>query len=132
MKVDWIQGCRGCVNEMEPYHHHVCTECSDHDKHTDRKVIKIMSENDVVNNPSHYMLFPEYGVEVRDLLEVLLMKIQEAPDKNVPAKTLMFESDYVQMMQYVLRFMQKNGKEDLEKGRYFLDKMIEAYEHATV
>ena len=124
MKVDWIQGCRGCVNEMEPYHHHVCTECSDHDKHTDRKVIKIMSENDVVNNPSHYMLFPEYGVEVRDVIERLVNKFNNEPG--------MLIADYVQMMQYVMRFMQKNGVEDLKKGRWYLDKMIEAYEHATV
>jgi hypothetical protein len=39
----------------------------------------------------------------------------------------LFESDYVQLMQYLMRFMDKNGKEDLEKARWYLDKMISAY-----
>ena len=39
----------------------------------------------------------------------------------------LFQSDYVQLMQYLMRFMDKNGKEDLEKARWYLDKMIQAY-----
>ena len=39
----------------------------------------------------------------------------------------MFAADYVQLMQYLMRFMDKNGKEDLEKARWYLDKMISAY-----
>ena len=41
----------------------------------------------------------------------------------------MFVADYVQMMQYGMRFMDKNGKEDLEKMRWYLDKLIDEYEH---
>jgi hypothetical protein len=41
---------------------------------------------------------------------------------------VLFEADYVQMLQYVMRFMDKNGVEDLKKARWYLDKMIEAYE----
>ena len=40
----------------------------------------------------------------------------------------MFISDYIQMMQYVLRFYNKNGKEDLMKAQWYLDRLIESYE----
>lgn len=76
---------------------------------------------DEVKQPSHYMLKP--GLEVRDVLELLINKI------HVSGVGLnLFTSDYVQMMQYLMRFMDKNGKQDLEKARWYLDKLIEAYE----
>ncbi len=88
---------------------------------------------DIVNKPKHYMLFDEMeikergfegqGVEVRDVIEKLVEKVDEA---HLPYSAL-FSSDYVQLMQYLMRFMDKNGKEDLEKARWYLDKMIEAY-----
>jgi hypothetical protein len=31
-------------------------------------------------------------------------------------------------MQYGMRFMEKNGVEDLKKMRWYLDKLIEAYD----
>ena len=87
---------------------------------------------DIVSKPKHYMLFDEMevkgrgiraeGIEVRDVLEKLVSKI-----RSKPAMTGLFESDYVQLMQYLMRFMDKNGKEDLEKARWYLDKMIQAY-----
>jgi hypothetical protein len=81
-----------------------------------------------VTRPQHYMLFEDKGIEVRDVLEKLVNKIREGQNvpfwKGVP----MFESDYVQMMQYGMRFMEKNGVEDLKKMRVYLDKMIEAYD----
>jgi hypothetical protein len=80
---------------------------------------------DTVDKPKHYMLFEEHGVEVRDVIERLVengMKGNWVPD------TPLFISDYVQMLQYVMRFMHKNGKEDLEKARWYLDKMIAAYD----
>ena len=49
---------------------------------------------------------------------VAVKKINEA--SNIPDSPL-FVSDYVQMMQYFMRFMEKNGKEDLEKGQWCLD-----------
>ena len=85
-------------------------------------------QDDPVNRPLHYMLFEDKGIEVRDVLEKLVNKIREGQNvpfwKGVP----MFESDYVQMMQYGMRFMDKNGVEDLKKMRWYLDKMIEAYD----
>ena len=79
-------------------------------------------EEDVVNKPSHYMLKP--GLEVRDVLECLVGKFDYGvyPDNNL------FVSDYVQMMQYGMRFMDKGGKQDLQKMRWYLDKLIEAYD----
>ena len=79
---------------------------------------------DVVKRPSHYILKP--GLEVRDVLELLVDKLQQT--LPYPGNTPLFESDYVQMMQYLMRFMNKNGKQDLEKARWYLDKLIEAYE----
>jgi hypothetical protein len=77
--------------------------------------------NDVVDRPKHYML--QEGLEVRDVLKLLVDKIY---DQGSPAEAL-FISDYVQLMQYLMRFMDKNGVEDLKKARYYLDEMIEAY-----
>jgi hypothetical protein len=81
-----------------------------------------------VTKPKHYMLFEDKSIEVRDVLEKLVNKIREG--QNVPfwKGVTMFESDYVQMMQYGMRFMEKNGVEDLKKMRVYLDKMIEAYD----
>ena len=90
---------------------------------------------DIVRKPKHYMLFDEMeikergfegqGVEVRDVLEKLTWKLyQSGQCSEVP----LFLSDYVQLMQYLMRFMDKNGKEDLEKARVYLNWMIEAYE----
>lgn len=84
---------------------------------------------DAVKQPSHYMLKP--GLEVRDVLALLVEKIKIEDDKDdwtQPYAHPLFISDYVQMMQYLMRFMNKNGKQDLEKARWYLDKLIEAYE----
>lgn len=79
---------------------------------------------DAVKQPSHYMLKP--GLEVRDVLELLVDKLQQT--LPYPGNTPLFEADYVQMMQYLMRFMDKNGKQDLEKAEYYLKKLIESYE----
>lgn len=87
------------------------------------------SAYDIVSKPKHYMLFDELeikerafegrGIEVRDVLEMLVLKLEP--------KDGLFESDYVQLMQYLMRFMDKNGVEDLKKARWYLDKMIDSY-----
>lgn len=85
----------------------------------------------VISKPKHYMLFAwdelptgGGGVEVRDVLKKLVDKCYTTA---MPEDASLFISDYVQLMQYLMRFMDKNGKEDLEKARWYLDKMIEAY-----
>ena len=93
---------------------------------------------DVVSKPKHYMLFDETeiaqrsaddkGVEVRDVIEKLVNKFgNRGFEVNFPLGSPLFESDYVQLMQYLMRFMDKNGVEDLKKARWYLDKMIESY-----
>lgn len=79
------------------------------------------TDYDVVSKPKHYMLFEEEGIEVRDVIKKLVGKLKYFDP--------MFIADYVQMMQYGMRFMDKNGKEDLEKMRWYLDKLIDEYEH---
>ena len=96
--------------------------------------------HDVVNKPKHYMLFSKddvrgffadnKGIEVRDVLEKLIGKMQDASLDKSPStfQCPLFEADYVQLMQYLMRFMDKNGVEDLKKARWYLDKLIEAYD----
>lgn len=121
-----------------------CTKCAFMDKWVDRKlyirkptspdfrplkeVIDTWISNDdfptdydVVSKPKHYMLFEDQGIEVRDVIKKLVGKLKYFGP--------MFVADYVQMMQYGMRFMDKNGKEDLEKMRWYLDKLIDEYEH---
>ena len=79
-------------------------------------------EDEVVNSPSHYQLMD--GIEVRDIIAVLVDKIYNQGSPAVP----LFISDYVQLMQYLMRFMDKNGVEDLKKAQYYLTELIEAYD----
>jgi hypothetical protein len=85
---------------------------------------------DMVNKPKHYMLFEKEGIEVRDVIEKLVWKVKMDTGRNVPDWEMapMFDSDYTQMMQYLMRFMDKNGVEDLQKAKWYLDKLIEAYD----
>lgn len=83
------------------------------------------SMNDIVNKPKHYILMD--NLEVRDVLAALVDKMRHDDDQVVPGNAL-FESDYVQMMQYLMRFMDKNGVEDLRKARWYLEKLIAAYD----
>ena len=79
----------------------------------------------VISKPKHYMLFEDKGVEVRDVIEKLVDKCYS--DGLATRGSSLFISDYVQLMQYLMRFMDKNGVEDLKKARWYLDKMIESY-----
>ena len=84
--------------------------------------------HDPVNKPKHYMLFPKEGIEVRDVIEKLVEKLAASRNNSLPIYAL-YDADYVQLMQYLMRFMDKNGKEDLLKAQFYLDKLIEGYEH---
>lgn len=83
---------------------------------------------DTVSKPKHYMLFEEEGIEVRDVIRELVAKIANKTGQGELSWSPLAESDYVQMMQYLMRFMDKNGVEDLKKARWYLDKLIEAYD----
>lgn len=80
---------------------------------------------DTISKPKHYMLFEQEGIEVRDVLEKLADKCYS--DGLATQGSSLFISDYVQLMQYLMRFMDKNGVEDLKKARWYLDKMISSY-----
>lgn len=88
---------------------------------------EVSKKPDMVNSPPHYVLFPEYGVEVRDVAQKLADKLLKSK-YNLPQNSL-FMSDYVQMMYYGMRFMEKNGVEDLKKMQWYLQKVIDAYEN---
>ncbi len=81
---------------------------------------------DAVTRPRHYMLFEDKGIEVRDVIEKLVSKFDGEVEHQFYSH--MFISDYVQLMQYLMRFYDKNGVEDLKKAEYYLKKMIEAYD----
>lgn len=83
------------------------------------------SDFDMVKKPKHYMLFPDKGIEVRHILEKLAEKCDMSP--NVP-KGSFFVSDYVQAMQYGMRFMDKGGREDIAKMVWYLERCLEAYD----
>jgi hypothetical protein len=80
--------------------------------------------HDPVSKPKHYMLFEDEGIEVRDVIEKLVEKFEMSSMSH----PYMCVADYVQMMQYLMRFMDKNGVEDLKKARWYLDKLIDAYD----
>ena len=85
-------------------------------------VVKLqMNKHDPVSKPKHYMLFEDKNIEVRDLMELLANRLQAAD------YSAMFISDYIQAMQYMLRFDQKNGKEDICKAVWYFNKMLESY-----
>lgn len=76
---------------------------------------------DIVNKPKHYILDEAKGIEVRDVCAAVANRMQESGKYSG-----MFISDYVQALQYILRFDLKNGIQDLEKAGFYLNKMIEA------
>lgn len=82
---------------------------------------------DAVSKPKHYMLFPEKNIEVRDVIEKLVEKLTLKGEDRL-GYSGMFVADYVQLMQYLMRFMDKNGVEDLKKARWYLNKLIDAYD----
>lgn len=141
--------CNGCFYQEVDPREAPCNSCFATAKYVHRDVFKDVSDSpvfkqtgklsweyDTVNKPKHYMLFsPEdigmrsaddKGIEVRDVIEKLVDKMWSAP---MPTNGgAMQYADYVQLMQYLMRFMDKNGVEDLKKARWYLDKMIDAYE----
>ena len=88
------------------------------------------TQYDPVSKPLHYMLFPEKGIEVRDVCKKLADKLHNGSMVPYLEKHTLFVSDYVQMMQYGMRFMDKNGVEDLKKMKWYLDKLIDAYDES--
>lgn len=78
-------------------------------------------EFNVVTKPKHYQLIPEQNIEVKHIVAILADRLGTNGYNGA------FIGDYVQLMQYLMRFDEKNGKEDLEKAKEFLGGMLEKY-----
>lgn len=79
-----------------------------------RESMKMEAEvlTDPVARPAHYQ--SEDGIEAIDVIKAFV------PDPH---------SYYMgNVLKYVMRHLQKNGKQDLEKARWYLDEMIEEYD----
>ena len=86
------------------------------------KDLVIKEETDMVEKPKHYMVIPEKDVEVRHIMIALLQKMEQSEYSFSGIEM----SDYVQMMQYLLRCMDKeNYFQDLRKAKWYLNKLLE-------
>ncbi|PCF49086.1 hypothetical protein B5C09_03955 [Staphylococcus delphini] len=75
---------------------------------------KIATHEDVVNNPSHYT----YGdIEVIDYIEQVI--------KDYPPALAFSIGNAIK---YISRAMHKNGKEDLDKARWYLQRAYDKWE----
>lgn len=79
------------------------------------------TEFNVVTKPKHYQLIPEKNIEVKHIVAILADRLGTNGYNGA------FIADFAQMLQYLMRFDEKNGKEDLEKAKEFLGGMIEKY-----
>jgi len=72
--------------------------------------------NDPVNHPDHYT---QGGIECIDAIEAATTGLQGAEAYNTG-----------QVIKYMWRWKWKNGIEDLEKARWYLDRLIREAEAA--
>jgi len=75
-------------------------------------------DTDDAVNPKHYDLFPEHGIQVRELMQVLCEKLDNKGYSGF------LVSDYVQAMQYFLRWFDKGKEDDIKKGIWYMDKIL--------
>ena len=74
---------------------------------TDKPFVK----NDMVSHPSHYQ--SETGLEVIDVIEAFTFDL-----KGIEA------TDTGNIIKYICRWSKKNGLQDLEKAKWYLDHLI--------
>lgn len=75
-------------------------------------------EHDPVSHPRHYQLTE--SLEVKDLMKILLDRIEESDIGFSHFQS----SCYKEAMQYLLRFMLKNGYEDISKAQNYLNEVM--------
>lgn len=80
---------------------------------------KETEESSTVAKPSHYQILP--GIEVRDICNTLADQLSDKGFKGS------FIGEYMQVMQYLMRFHKKNGLEDIKKAQYLLNKLVDNY-----
>lgn len=76
-------------------------------------------QHDPVNSPIHYKITE--SLEVKDLMKILLCRIEQSDIGFSHFQS----SCYKEAMQYLLRFMLKNGYEDIEKSIYYLNEVVD-------
>lgn len=107
--------CTRCVYGPMDDRMRVCDECTPH-AFNFKGLVNITY--DAVNKPKHYQLMD--GVEVKDVRKVLLEKIQAS------GKLTFHQADlWSRSWEYMTRFMDKNGLEDLEKAQVYLKWLVE-------
>ena len=125
--------CSTCFyGAMKDSHISPCKRCDNYSEYItdsvffwgEETVKSIAPKEDKVNKPKHYMLFPEYNLEVRQVIQRLMDKMDKSDIEFSPIDY----ADYFQAMAYFMRFMEKNGKEDLQKGVWYMNKILEAWE----
>lgn len=67
--------------------------------------------SDMVNHPPHYI--SETGLEVIDVIEAFTFNL-----KGIEA------TDTGNIIKYICRWKQKNGIQDLEKAKWYIDHLI--------
>lgn len=107
---EWLAG----LDEFEPYV----------DSDEEPSVFAVdATEFDPVNKPKHYQLLP--GVEVIDVLDALCDKLDKSSVWEFSAKDASY---YAQAMGYLMRCMDKNGKQDVQKAIWYLQRLESIWE----
>ena len=88
---------------------------------TDNQESEESSEDCLVKHPNHYMLFPEYNVEVKHIVKRLLDNI-DSSDMQITSN----QAGWLQQaVQYLLRCYAKGGIQDIKKAGEALSIMLE-------
>lgn len=74
-------------------------------------MIDMLKIEDTVNHPSHYM--SETGMEVIDVIEAFTFDL-----KGIEA------TDTGNIIKYICRWKNKNGVQDLEKAKWYIEHLI--------
>lgn len=74
-------------------------------------MIDMLKAEDMVNHPSHYM--SETGMEVIDVIEAFTFDL-----KGIEA------TDTGNIIKYICRWKNKNGVQDLEKAKWYIEHLI--------
>lgn len=74
-------------------------------------MIDMLKTEDMVNHPSHYM--SETGMEVIDVIEAFTFDL-----KGIEA------TDTGNIIKYICRWKNKNGVQDLEKAKWYIEHLI--------
>lgn len=130
---EWLAG----LDEFEPYvEDEVYPELTQEDINNiravsgitsfeaDQKLLEGFEEDfDLVNKPKHYQLLP--GVEVIDVLDALCAKLDKSEQHQFSSAAASY---YAQAMGYLMRCMDKNGKQDVQKAIWYLQRLDSIWE----